>query len=105
MKNIYSLMVFEQLYKSQCETRDVVHLQWDSNSDPSVYKPDALPTELSTCDCLRRTFIHLWFSNICINQARCETRDVVCPQWDSNSCPSVYEPDALPTELSKCDCL
>ena len=40
-----------------------------------------------------------------MNQAQYETRDVVRGQWDSNSGPSVYKPDALPTELSKRGCL
>ena len=82
--------------------------RWGSNSRPSDYETDALPTAL------RRLFIiycqifptHI---NVCTQISPSQKIFIqqlsflqkFCPRWGSNSRPSDYETDALPTALRR----
>ena len=72
---------------------------WGSNSRPSDYETDALPTALTRLTSMRkrdrcdvRVFSLFSFFTFALKP---------CPVWGSNSRPSDYETDALPTALTR----
>ena len=70
-----------------------ISLRRDLNSRPLVYKTSALTTELQR---------HVaWMETIPNDKLRHKSKYKKCPVWGSNSRPSDYETDALPTALTR----
>ena len=73
------------------------------NSRPLGYETDALPTALTRLTSARnRQWTH-WIKSVDFSFTHFSLKP--CPVWGSNSRPSDYETDALPTALTRLTCM